>query len=139
MSVNVSASQFVQPNFVANVEKALKKTGANPRLLKLELTESMLVHDIEDIVVKMDALKAVGVRFSLDDFGTGYSSLSYFKRLPARTLKIDKSFIVDMLNDVLQQRYSGDISLFPRQSRPEHQQLKTSSPFWSRFRQPSLC
>jgi diguanylate cyclase (GGDEF)-like protein/PAS domain S-box-containing protein len=99
MAVNVSVSQFAQPNFVANVAKALKKTGANPRLLKLELTESMLAKDVEDVIVKMFEIKALGVTFSLDDFGTGYSSLSYLKRLPLDQLKIDQSFVRDLFTD----------------------------------------
>ncbi|MCX7171236.1 MAG: EAL domain-containing protein [Proteobacteria bacterium] len=93
LAVNVSARQFHHPNFVAHVLAVLEQTGANPRKLKLELTESMLVHDIEDIIVKMAELKQAGVRFSLDDFGTGYSSLSYLKRLPLDQLKIDQSFV----------------------------------------------
>jgi diguanylate cyclase (GGDEF)-like protein/PAS domain S-box-containing protein len=99
MAVNVSASQFAQSSFVANVDTALEKTGANPRLLKLELTESMLVADVDAIIVKMNALKQRGVGFSLDDFGTGYSSLSYLKRLPLAQLKIDQSFVRDVLTD----------------------------------------
>jgi EAL domain-containing protein (putative c-di-GMP-specific phosphodiesterase class I) len=99
VAVNVSASQFAQPNFVANVSTALEKTGANPKLLKLELTESMLVADVDAIIVKMNAIKQRGVRFSLDDFGTGYSSLSYLKRLPLSQLKIDQSFVRDVLTD----------------------------------------
>ena len=99
MAVNVSASQFAQNNFVANVDIALQKTGANPRLLKLELTESMLLADVDAIIVKMNAIKQRGVAFSLDDFGTGYSSLSYLKRLPLTQLKIDQSFVRDVLTD----------------------------------------
>nr|WP_315480070.1 PAS domain S-box protein [uncultured Rhodoferax sp.] len=99
MAVNVSASQFAQSSFVANVSRALVQTGANPSRLKLELTESILVHDIEDVIVKMNALQALGVGFSLDDFGTGYSSLSYLKRLPLDQLKIDQSFVRDVLTD----------------------------------------
>ncbi len=99
MAVNVSVSQFGQLDFVAHVKKALERTGANPRLLKLELTESMLVKDVEDVIVKMVEIKALGVTFSLDDFGTGYSSLSYLKRLPLDQLKIDQSFVRDLLTD----------------------------------------
>jgi diguanylate cyclase (GGDEF)-like protein/PAS domain S-box-containing protein len=99
IAVNVSASQFAQASFVANVEQALAKTGANPALLKLELTESMLVKDVDGIIVKMNAIRQRGVAFSLDDFGTGYSSLTYLKRLPLTQLKIDQSFVRDVLTD----------------------------------------
>jgi diguanylate cyclase (GGDEF)-like protein/PAS domain S-box-containing protein len=99
MSVNVSAHEFRQSDFVDQVLAVLKNTGANPRRLKLELTESMLVDNIQEIVEKMFALKAKGVHFSLDDFGTGYSSLSYLKRLPLDQLKIDQSFVRDVLID----------------------------------------
>ena len=99
MAVNVSALQFSKPSFVATVAAALQKTGAAPQLLKLELTESMLVGDVEDTILKMNAIKALGVSFSLDDFGTGYSSLSYLKRLPLDQLKIDQSFVRDLLSD----------------------------------------
>ena len=99
LAVNVSASQFMQSDFVAHVKDALDNTGANPQRLKLELTESMLVDDVEDIIAKMNAIKCFGVGFSLDDFGTGYSSLSYLKRLPLDQLKIDQSFVRDVLND----------------------------------------
>ena len=99
MAVNVSASQFSQPDFVEHVEQALLKTGARPNLLKLELTESMLVSNVDSIIAKMNAIKARGVSFSLDDFGTGYSSLSYLKRLPLTQLKIDQSFVRDVLTD----------------------------------------
>jgi EAL domain-containing protein (putative c-di-GMP-specific phosphodiesterase class I) len=77
----------------------LEITGANPTRLKLELTESLLVENVEEIIEKMNALKARGVGFSLDDFGTGYSSLSYLKRLPLDQLKIDQSFVRDVLTD----------------------------------------
>ncbi|MBI2750577.1 MAG: EAL domain-containing protein [Burkholderiales bacterium] len=99
MAVNVSAFQFHQADFIANVESALHKTGANPALLKLELTESMLVKDVEDVIVKMGVIKTSGASFSLDDFGTGYSSLSYLKRLPLAQLKIDQSFVRNLLID----------------------------------------
>lgn len=99
IAVNVSVRQFRQPGFVDEVLTILKNTGANPSRLKLELTESLLAHDVEEIVGKMFALKAKGIGFSLDDFGTGYSSLSYLKRLPLDQLKIDQSFVRDILID----------------------------------------
>lgn len=99
IAVNVSALQFHQHDFVARVLAILKRTGADPQRLKLELTESLLVANVEDIIEKMVALKASGVSFSLDDFGTGYSSLSYLKRLPLEQLKIDRSFVRDLLDD----------------------------------------
>ncbi len=99
VSVNVSAHQFHQADFVDQVLDVLNKTGANPQLLKLELTESLLVSKVEEIIEKMFALKVKGVGFSLDDFGTGYSSLSYLKRLPLDQLKIDQSFVRDVLTD----------------------------------------
>jgi diguanylate cyclase (GGDEF)-like protein/PAS domain S-box-containing protein len=99
LAVNISARQLGQPGFVEEVLAALDKTGASPEHLKLELTESMLVHNFDDVVLKMTALKSHGLSFALDDFGTGYSSLSYLKRLPLDQLKIDQSFIRDLLVD----------------------------------------
>lgn len=99
LAVNVSAHQFRQLDFVEQVLGILEKTGAKPQRLKLELTESMLVENVEDIIDKMVVLKRYGVGFSLDDFGTGYSSLSYLKRLPLDQLKIDQSFVRDVLTD----------------------------------------
>jgi EAL domain-containing protein (putative c-di-GMP-specific phosphodiesterase class I) len=99
VAVNVSAREFRQSDFVDRVLAALERTGANPKRLKLELTESMLVDDIEGVIGKMSALKGRGVGFSLDDFGTGYSSLAYLKRLPLDQLKIDQSFVRDILLD----------------------------------------
>lgn len=99
LAVNVSAHQFRQPDFVKQTLAIIDRTGANPQRLKLELTESLLVSNIGEIVEKMFALKAKGVGFSLDDFGTGYSSLSYLKRLPLDQLKIDQSFVRDVLID----------------------------------------
>ena len=98
MAVNVSARQFRQPHFVEQVLRVLEQTGADPRLLKLELTESMLLADMDEVIARMTTLKAHGVGFSLDDFGTGYSSLSYLKLLPIDQLKIDRSFVHDMLH-----------------------------------------
>ena len=99
IAVNVSAKQFRQRDFVAQVLAVIEQTGANPRRLKLELTESLLVQDVEEIIEKMHQLKGRGIGFSLDDFGTGYSSLSYLKRLPLDQLKIDQSFVRDLLSD----------------------------------------
>jgi EAL domain-containing protein (putative c-di-GMP-specific phosphodiesterase class I) len=99
VAVNVSARQFQHEDFVATVQAALAGAGANPGRLKLELTESMLVKDVEGIIAKMNTLKAMGVNFSLDDFGTGYSSLSYLKRLPLDQLKIDQGFVRNILTD----------------------------------------
>ena len=99
MAVNVSARQFHQADFAEQVMQVLAQTGANPERLKLELTESLLVTDVEDVIAKMTTLKAHGVGFSLDDFGTGYSSLSYLKRLPLDQLKIDQSFVRHILTD----------------------------------------
>lgn len=97
IAVNVSVQQFNQPDFVEQVCDVLRKTGVNPPNLKLELTESLLASDVDAIIEKMNALKAQGIRFSLDDFGTGYSSLSYLKRLPINQLKIDQTFVRDLL------------------------------------------
>jgi EAL domain-containing protein (putative c-di-GMP-specific phosphodiesterase class I) len=99
IAVNVSARQFNQDGFVEQIQSALELSGANPHRLKLEITESMLVSSIEDVIAKMNALKSIGVGFSLDDFGTGYSSLSYLKRLPLDQLKIDQGFVRDILVD----------------------------------------
>ena len=99
IAVNVSASQFAQSDFVAHIAHALRSSGATAALLKLELTESTLLDDVADVIVKMNAIKAFDVGFSLDDFGTGYSSLSYLKRLPLEQLKIDQSFVRDLLTD----------------------------------------
>jgi diguanylate cyclase (GGDEF)-like protein/PAS domain S-box-containing protein len=99
VSINISARQLRQPEFVHQVLATLERTGADPRRLELELTESMLVDDIEQVIAKMIALKSHGLQFSLDDFGTGYSSLTYLKRLPLDRLKIDRSFVRDILVD----------------------------------------
>lgn len=99
VAVNISALQFRQPEFVDQVQKVIARTGAIPDNLRLELTESILVDDIEDVVGKMNHLSSLGLRFSLDDFGTGYSSLAYLKRLPLDRLKIDQSFVRDILED----------------------------------------
>ncbi len=99
VAVNVSARQFQQPEFVEQLLATLRRTGADASRLTLELTETVLVHNVEDVIEKMSALKGVGVNFALDDFGTGYSSLYYLKRLPLDQLKIDRSFVRDVLID----------------------------------------
>jgi diguanylate cyclase (GGDEF)-like protein/PAS domain S-box-containing protein len=96
IAVNISAREFRQPKFVEQVLRALNQAGANPQNLKLELNQSVLGGNIEEVLAKMSELKSHGVRFSLDDFGTGYSSMSYLKRLPFDQLKIDRSFVGDI-------------------------------------------
>lgn len=99
VAVNISARQFRQPDFVEQVLEAIELSGVNPESLTLELTESMLVENIEEVIDRMTALKMLGVHFALDDFGTGYSSLTYLKRLPLDQLKVDRSFVQDILED----------------------------------------
>ena len=99
LAVNVSAAQFLQQDFIGQVLQLLHRNDVPPERLKLELTESLLVHNPEDVIATMTALRARGVRFSLDDFGTGYSSLQYLRRLPLHQLKIDQSFVRDLESD----------------------------------------
>jgi len=99
IAVNVSVNQFRQSDFAEQVLATVARHGIDPCKLKLELTESVMVSDIEDIIVKMNVLKGNGISFSLDDFGTGYSSLVYLKRLPLAQLKIDQGFVRDILDD----------------------------------------
>jgi diguanylate cyclase (GGDEF)-like protein/PAS domain S-box-containing protein len=99
LAVNVSAKQFRQANFVAQVQRVLLESGAQPSQLKLELTESTVLENVEDTISKMREIKALGVSFSMDDFGTGYSSLQYLKRLPLNQIKIDRSFVRDISTD----------------------------------------
>lgn len=99
LSVNVSAMQLRQPDFVEQVLDALQRSGIDGRLLTLELTESVLLDDMEGAVAKMRLLAAAGVRLSLDDFGTGYSSLSYLRRMPLSELKIDRAFVAEVTRD----------------------------------------
>jgi diguanylate cyclase (GGDEF)-like protein/PAS domain S-box-containing protein len=99
LAVNVSAKQFRQPDFVARVRRALQESGAKPSHLKLELTESMVLENVDDTIEKMRELKLLGVSFSMDDFGTGYSSLQYLKQLPLEQIKIDQSFVRDIATD----------------------------------------
>ena len=99
LAVNISARHFRRSDFVDGVRQCLAESGANPARLVLEVTESLVIDDIDAVIARMGELKALGVRFSLDDFGTGYSSLAYLKRLPIHEVKIDKSFIRDLTTD----------------------------------------
>lgn len=99
VSVNVSAIQFEQTNFVEMVSEILHDVNMEPKYLELEITETNAMDNVEEKLIKMRQLKDMGVRISIDDFGTGYSALSYFTKFPIDTLKIDRSFITDMLND----------------------------------------
>ncbi|NDU93141.1 MAG: EAL domain-containing protein, partial [Ferrovum sp.] len=96
LAVNVSAREFRQADFVAQVQATIQRHAIDPKRLKLELTESLLLENIEDTVAIMNALNEIGIQFSLDDFGTGYSSLQYLKRLPFDEIKIDQSFVRDL-------------------------------------------
>lgn len=99
LAVNVSARQFHQADFVVQVQRVLQDSGVNPSCLKLELTESTVLKNIQDTINKMREIKLLGVSFSMDDFGTGYSSLQYLKRLPLDQIKIDKAFVSDITSD----------------------------------------
>jgi len=109
VALNISARELHEPDFVDFVLATLARTGAPVRRLKLELTESALVGDVDDIAARMHRLRDHGVGFSLDDFGTGFSSLSYLKRLPFDQLKIDRSFVRDILEDTVDARLSRAI------------------------------
>lgn len=99
LSINISAKQFHQEYFVEQVQAAVLDSGINPALLKLELTESMLLNDADSTIEAMGALKEIGVQFSLDDFGTGFSSLQLLQALPLNQLKIDRSFVHNITAD----------------------------------------
>jgi diguanylate cyclase (GGDEF)-like protein/PAS domain S-box-containing protein len=99
ISVNVSARQFHQKNLPEKIDEILRETGFPARLLEIELTESIIIQDVEETILKLDRLKEMGVRLSIDDFGTGYSSLSYLKRFPIDILKIDRSFVSGLTTD----------------------------------------
>jgi diguanylate cyclase (GGDEF)-like protein len=99
LSVNVSARQFNQSNFVSQIATLLNTRVIDPRLLKLEITESLIMDNVDEVIAIMQQLRALGLSFSMDDFGTGYSSLSYIQRLPLTQLKIDQSFVRDLAND----------------------------------------
>ena len=96
MAVNLSAKQFTDPDFFPMVQRIVSKSGIDPQFLQLELTESLLLGDIENKIIILQNLKDLGLKISVDDFGTGYSSLSYLSKLPVDELKIDKSFTSDL-------------------------------------------
>lgn len=100
IAVNISVNQFNYSGFLMQVKNILNETGINPETLELELVESIIVNDVELVRKKMHELRKLGVRISIDDFGTGYSSLAYLKKLPFTTLKIDKSFVQDIQDDI---------------------------------------
>ncbi|MFF5292122.1 putative bifunctional diguanylate cyclase/phosphodiesterase [Paractinoplanes globisporus] len=102
MSVNVSARQFRTPGFVDQVREVLAETGARPEWLLLEITESLVLHDADQVWADLRELRGMGIRIAIDDFGTGYSSLSYLSQMPVDVLKIDKSFIDDILHSTQQ-------------------------------------
>jgi EAL domain-containing protein (putative c-di-GMP-specific phosphodiesterase class I) len=99
LAVNIGAEQVNHKGFAATLASALRSSGADPARLTIELTEHVMLKDIDEVSAIMQGLKDLGIKFALDDFGTGYSSLSYLKRLPIDTLKIDRSFIYDLEND----------------------------------------
>ncbi len=96
IAVNLSARQFCQPDLVEMVNRILTKTGLDPKFLELEITESLIMQDVEAAITTMEELNDLGVSLAIDDFGTGYSSLSYLKRFPIAKLKIDRSFVTDV-------------------------------------------
>jgi EAL domain-containing protein (putative c-di-GMP-specific phosphodiesterase class I) len=96
VSVNVSSKQISQPNFVPDLVNILHETGIDTALIEIELTESVAMNNAQENIEKLLAIKALGIKLSIDDFGTGYSSLSYLKKFPIDTLKIDRSFVVDL-------------------------------------------
>ncbi len=99
MAVNISAKQFDHPQFLNMLSDVINRTGVDPNKLELELTESLLVKNMDATIIRMDAIRAMGIALSIDDFGTGYSSLKYLKQMPINQLKIDKSFVMDLLTD----------------------------------------
>jgi len=99
VAVNISARQFLYPHFVDTVRETLRVSGAAPQRIKLEITESFLMEQVDEMIAKMREIKALGVGFSLDDFGTGYSSLSHLRHLPLDQLKIDRTFVHSVLTD----------------------------------------
>ncbi len=114
IAVNVSSREFRHPKFVDHVLNVLERTGANPNNLKIELSESMFGENVEDVIARMKMLKSHGVRFSLEDFGTGYSSMAYLKRLPLDQIKIDRTFVGEILVDPISGAVAQAIISFGR-------------------------
>jgi diguanylate cyclase (GGDEF)-like protein len=106
VAVNVSARQFAEPNFVGTVSKALEDAHLEPHLLELELTEGMVMENLELVASRLDELRSLGISISIDDFGVGYSSLSYFRTLPVDKLKIDRAFIHDLISEPVSRQRS---------------------------------
>jgi diguanylate cyclase (GGDEF)-like protein len=106
VAVNVSARQFAEPNFVNVVSQALQDTQLEPHLLELELTEGMLLENLDLVASRLDDLRRLGISISIDDFGVGYSSLSYFRSLPVDRLKIDRTFIHDLIREPVSRQRS---------------------------------
>ncbi|BBP44843.1 hypothetical protein THMIRHAS_02160 [Thiosulfatimonas sediminis] len=100
ISINISGHHFAHPHFLTHVQQIFEQTGVNPKLVTLELTESVFLNDFSDIVKKMKHLRTLGAHFSIDDFGTGYSSLSYLKRLPVDEIKVDQTFVRRITTDI---------------------------------------
>jgi diguanylate cyclase (GGDEF)-like protein/PAS domain S-box-containing protein len=109
ISINLSARQFQDPDLIADVTGVLAASGLEPGRLVLEITETLLMDDLEGTIGKLHELKAIGVRLAVDDFGTGYSSLSYLRRFPVDLLKIDRSFVADVASDKRQRAFVGAI------------------------------
>ena len=105
INVNLSVVQLLQQNVVENVGRILSRTGVNPRNIVLEITESFAINDMERVLKIISGLKALGPRIALDDFGTGYSSLNYIKQLPLNIIKVDKTFIDDIVEDEYAQAF----------------------------------
>ena len=97
--INVSPRQFSDSLFIDKVKNIIAETGINPKSIQLEITEGMILENVDETIEKMEKLKSIGISFAIDDFGTGYSSLTYLKRLPVNILKIDKSFVLDVINN----------------------------------------
>jgi EAL domain-containing protein (putative c-di-GMP-specific phosphodiesterase class I) len=100
LSINISPRQFREPDFVSQVKAIIGASGVPPQQLIFEVTEGLLVDDLDLTIARMDELAQFGIRFSIDDFGTGYSNLAYLRRMPLYELKIDKSFMRDMPHDI---------------------------------------